>query len=374
MSPEQCRGQHLDARSDIYSLGVIGYQMLTGATPFSGETNAIIRAHKESQPTPIRQLNKKLPKRVAGVVMCALEKDPAARPQTAIALASSMRANADGLGTLYSRAFALYSEYFPKFLRLSLFAHIPVIVLTVILAALNFAQPRMSKLAFGIAVGCIGLLQIPATLFAAWMISAVTAVIVTQLAAAPLKPVELRIGFEVLRRRLRPFLRTGVQVFLRIVIGWILFIIPGFVMTIRYLFWSPVVLLEGIQGKPALKRARELASRSWWTVIIVCIFQLLTPTIVNLLMVRLLGISSPGVKVGRGVKVTGQFTSLSTILVMPLLSIVPALLYLKMRQWGGETLAPLMEQIEQVEGARSHWQQRMRSRLTITPATRTPTS
>jgi hypothetical protein len=284
-----------------------------------------------------------------------------------------MRANADGLGTLYRRAFALYSEYFPKFLKLSLFAHIPLIVLTVILAALHFAQPRLSKLAFGIAVTCVGLLQIPATLFAAWMISAVTAVIVTQLAAAPLKPVELRIGFDVFRRRWRPFLRTGVRVFLRIVIGWILFIIPGFVMTIRYLFWSPVVLLEGIQGKPAMKRARELAARSWWIVIIVCIFQLLTPTIVNLLMVRLLGISSTSVKVGRGVKVTGQFTSLSTIFVMPLLSIVPALLYLKMRQLGGETLAPLMEQIEQVEGARSHWQQRMRSRLTVTPPTRTPT-
>ena len=375
MSPEQCRGLHLDARSDIYSLGVIAYQMLTGATPFGGETPAIIRAHKESQPTPVRQLNKKLPKRVARVVMWALEKDPAARPQTAVALASSMRANADGLGALYRRAFALYSEYFPKFLKLSLFAHIPVIILTVILAALNFAQPRLSKLAFGIAAVCIGLLQFPATLFAAWMISAVTAVIVTQLAAAPLKPVELRVGVDVLRQRWRPFLRTGVNVFLRILIGWILFIIPGFVMTIRYLLWSPVVLLEGIQGKPALKRARQLASRSWWTVIIVCIFQLLAPSVVNFLVARLLGINptGAGVKVGRGIRVTGQFISLTTIFVMPLMSIVPALLYLKMRQLGGEMLAPLMEQIQQVEGAHSHWQQRMRSRLTVTPPTRTPT-
>ena len=374
MSPEQCRGLHLDARSDIYSLGVIAYQMLTGATPFGGETSAIIRAHKESQPAPIRQLNKKLPKRVGRLVMSALEKDPAGRPQTATALASSMRANAEGLGALYRRAFALYSEYFPKFLRLSLFAHIPVIILTVALAALNFAQPRLSKLAFGIVAGCTGLLQIPATLFAAWMISAVTAVIVTQLAAAPLKPVELRIGYDVLRRRWRPFLRTGVNVFLRILIGWILFIIPGFVMTIRYLLWSPVVLLEGIQGKPALKRARQLASRSWWTVIIVCIFQLTAPSIVNFLAARLLGINPTGasVKVGRGIRVSAQFISLTTIFVMPLLSIVPALLYLKMRQLGGEMLAPLMEEIQQVEGTRSHWQQRMRSRLTITPQTRTP--
>jgi len=371
MSPEQCRGEHLDARSDIYSLGIIAYQMLTGSPPFTGETTTIIRAHNESIPTPVRQLNKKLPKRVSRVVMQALEKDPAARPQTASAFANAMRANADGLGVLYRRAFSLYSEYFPKFLKLSFVAHIPVIVLTVLLAALLAAQPRLPKLVFGISAGLIGLLQIPATLFAAWMISAVTAVLVTQLAAAPLKPVELRTGFDVLRQRWRPFLRTGMRVFLRILIGWILFVIPGFVMTIRYFLWSPVVLLEGIQGKPALKRARQLASRSWWSVIIVCIFQLITPSIVNLLMVRLLGINH-SIKVSRGIKVTGQFTSLTTIFVMPLMSIVPALLYLKMRQLGGETLGEVMSHIEDAEGAHSKWQQRMRSRLTVTPPTRTP--
>jgi len=371
MSPEQCRGEHLDARSDIYSLGIIAYQMLTGSPPFTGETTTIIRAHNESVPTPVRQLNKKLPKRVSRIVMSALEKDPAARPQTASAFANAMRANADGLGVLYRRAFSLYSEYFPKFLKLSFVAHIPLIVLTVMLAALVIAQHRLPKLVFGISAGVLGLLQIPATLFAAWMISSVTAVIVTQLAAAPLKPVELRIGFDVLRQRWRPFLRTGVAVFLRILIGWILFVIPGFVMTIRYLFWSPVVLLEGIQGKPALKRARELASRSWWTVIIVCIFQLIAPSIVNLLMVRLLGINR-AVNVHRGIRVTAQFTSLSTIFVMPLMSIVPALLYLKMRQLGGETLGEVMSHIEDAEGTHSKWRQRMRSRLTVTPPTRTP--
>src|SRR5437016_2756059 len=371
MSPEQCRGESLDARSDIYSLGIIAYQMLSGAPPFTGETTTVIRAHTESQPKVLREHNRKLPKRVSRLIMSALDKDRGARPQTAAAFANAMRANADGLGTLYRRAFALYSEYFPKFLKLSFVAHIPLILLTLIVAALVIAQPHLSKLVFGISAGLLGLLQIPATLFAAWMISAVTAVLVTQLAAAPLKPVELRTGFDVLRQRWRPFLRTGVRVFLRILIGWILFVIPGFVMTIRYMFWSPVVLLEGVQGKPALKRARQLASRSWWTVIIVCIFQLIAPSIVNLLMVRLLGINR-GVKVGRGIRVTGQFTSLTTIFVMPLMSIVPALLYLKMRQLGGETLGEVMSHIEDAEGAHSKWQQRMRSRLTVTPPTRTP--
>jgi serine/threonine protein kinase len=372
MSPEQCRGEHLDARSDIYSIGVIAYQMLTGSTPFTGETTTIITAHKEKQPLPARDLNRKLPKRVSRTVMNALEKDRTARPQTAAAFANTMRANADGLGTLYRRAFSLYSEHFPKFLRLSFFAHIPVIVLTLIVTGLVAAQSRIPKIPFAIAVGLVGLLQIPATLFAAWMISAVTSVIVSQLAVAPLKPVELRIGFDVLRHRLRPFVRTGLRVFFKILLGWILFLIPGIVFTIRYMLWAPAVLLEGLQGKPAMQRARQLASRSWLTVIIVCVIQFLTPSLVNLIMVRLIGISR-GVQVSPRVRVTGQLSSLTTIFIMPLMSIVPALLYLKMRQLGGETLAGVMDQINEVEGAHSHWQQRMRTRLTVTPQSRTPT-
>jgi serine/threonine protein kinase len=372
MSPEQCRGEHLDARSDIYSIGVIAYQMLTGSTPFSGEATTVITAHKEQQPLPAQELNKKLPKRVSRAVMSALEKERAARPQTAAAFANAMRANADGLGTLYRRAFALYSEYFPKFLKLSFLAHIPVIVLTLAMMVLVFFQTQGHKIAFGIGVAVVGLLQIPATLFAAWMISAVTSVIVSQLAVAPLKPVEMRIGLDVLRHRLRPFVRTGVRVFFKILLGWILFVIPGFVMTIRYFLWAPVVLLEGLQGKPALQRARQLASRSWLTMIIVCVIQFLTPSLVNLLMVRLLGISR-GVQISPRVRVTGQLTSLTTIFIMPLMSIVPALLYLKMRQLGGETLSAVMDQINQVEGAHSDWQQRMRTRLTVTPQPRTPT-
>ena len=100
--------------------------------------------------------------------------------------------------------------------------------------------------------------------------------------------------------------------------------------------------------------------------------EFLTPSIVNLIMVRLIGISR-GVQVSPRVRVTSQLTSLSTIFIMPLMSIVPALLYLKMRQLGGETLGAVMDQINEVEGVHSHWQQRMRTRLTVTPQTRTPT-
>src|SRR5207253_1650270 len=161
----------LDARSDIYSLGIIAYQMLAGTPPFTGEMNTVIRAHQELAPPPLEQHNVKLRKRVVRLIMSALEKDRAARPQTAIAFSNALRANADGLGSLYRRAFALYSEYFPKFVRLSFLAHIPLIVLTLLMLVVQLAQPRLNKVVYGIAAGCIALLQLPATLFAAWLIS-----------------------------------------------------------------------------------------------------------------------------------------------------------------------------------------------------------
>jgi serine/threonine protein kinase len=370
MSPEQCRGEHLDARSDIYSLGIIAYQMLAGTPPFTGETTSVISAHTNSQPTSLREHNGKLPKRVSRLIMSALEKDPAARPQTAIAFANAMRANADGLGTLYRRAFALYSEYFPKFFKLSLLAHIPTIAVTLMTIALRLAEPRIGKVPTIVLAVPIGLLQVAASIVTPTIISCVTAIIITQLAVAPLKPVELRPAFAVLRRRWRPFVNTGIRFLLRIFVGFILFVIPGLVMTVRYSLWGPVVLMEGLEKKAALKRARALASRSWRTIIIAMLFQFLVPAIVGAIVGALIGAASKGK--GVHVKVITPLSSLVNIFVLPLMAIVPALLYLKMRQFGGETLNDVMAQLEDENSARSNWQQRMRTRLTINTPLNTP--
>jgi serine/threonine protein kinase len=370
MSPEQCRGENLDARSDIYSLGIIAYQMLSGAPPFTGETASVISAHTNSQPTSLREHNGKLPKRVSRLIMSALEKDPAGRPQTAVAFSNAMRANADGLGALYRRAFALYSEYFPQFFKLSLLAHIPIIAVTLMTIALRLAEPRIGKVTTIVVAVPIGLLHIVASIVTPTLISCVTAIIVTQLAVAPLKPVELRPAFAVLRRRWRPFVGTGIRYMLRICLGFILFIIPGLVMIVRYSLWGPVVLMEGLEKKAALKRARALASRSWRTIILAMLFQFLVPATVGAIVGALIDAASKG----RGVHVSAfsPLSSLVNIFVLPLMSIVPALLYLKMRQFGGETLNDVMAQLEAVDGARSNWQQRMRKRLTMNTPINTP--
>jgi hypothetical protein len=186
-------------------------------------------------------------------------------------------------------------------------------------------------------LGVLGLLKVVASTISGGVISGVTAIIIVQLTAAPLRPVKLREAFVLLRKRWRPFLKTLIRVTLWILLGIALFIIPGMVMWMRYSLYAPVVLVEGLQGKAAMKRARELASRSWKTVVIVAILQFLIPAIVSACVGYMAGRSKVE-KNSLSAQVFQQVLDLANIFVIPLISIVPALLYVKMRQLGGESL------------------------------------
>jgi serine/threonine protein kinase/ankyrin repeat protein len=83
MSPEQCRGERLDKTSDVYSLGVIAYQMLAGDPPFSGTTAELLVKHREADPPPLRKKRRDIPADVDDVIRRALAKDKNARPATA---------------------------------------------------------------------------------------------------------------------------------------------------------------------------------------------------------------------------------------------------------------------------------------------------
>ena len=213
------------------------------------------------------------------------------------------------------------------------------------------------------------LLQIVAYTVSSAVISGVTAVIITQITAAPLRPVELRVAFGVLKKRWRPFFKTVFRMTLRIFLGTLLLIIPGIVIWIRYSLYAPVVLIEGLEKKAARLRARELASRSWRTIIIVSILQLAVPIGFSFLVGRI-RIGGNLQRQGVWREVFQHVMGLANIFIVPLISIVPALLYIKMRQLGGEPLSTALANIEEGDDERSEWQQRMRTRLSL----HTPTS
>jgi serine/threonine protein kinase len=93
MSPEQARGEHLDQRSDLFSLGSVLYTLCTGLAPFRGETTlAVLTALAVDTPQPVRDLNPTVPSALAGLISRLLAKAAADRPATAAEVIAELRA------------------------------------------------------------------------------------------------------------------------------------------------------------------------------------------------------------------------------------------------------------------------------------------
>ena len=103
MSPEQLAGQALDGRSDLYSLGVMLYQLLTGALPFQGESLTALMFHIANHPAPdVRTLRPDLPETVAQLLHQALAKSPEQRFQDGLSMARALEAAERQMATLVS--------------------------------------------------------------------------------------------------------------------------------------------------------------------------------------------------------------------------------------------------------------------------------
>ena len=421
MSPEQCRGDKLDARSDIYSIGVIAYQMLSGNTPFSGDFTDVMEAHRVEPPPDLEAKNVR--RKLKKVILSTLEKDPDKRPQTAEALASELRSRSEGIFILLRRAGMIYTEHMPKFLMLSAFFHLPMIVLTICLIVVSFLRisdvipSSTANLILGINAFALTVV----TEFCAYLIIGTITWIVTQFLAVPLRPIRLRPALKEAGRKWKTFAGTGIlkAVFL-VLIAAVTCGIGFLVFSVLWMLVGPVVMMENARGMQALRRSKELVKRSVVTSAAAFLIMFLIPAISA-------GAISFAVKVTdkaftnqvSNIKITGQsdgeaaseeapivepsekeksininfgnngaikignldedmgkrvkntvLESLLQILLLPIqivvtsfTAIIVALLYLKTRQAGGETIQDLVTKFEDSEHPRKKWQERVRQRL-----------
>ena len=378
MSPEQCRGETLDRRSDIYSLGVIAYRMLAGQTPFAGSLDELIRLHTTGAALPLRKTNRKVPRRMARLVMMALAKDPAQRPESAAGFASALRASAEGSSMLLRHAISLYSNFFPTFLKLSLLSYLPVIAAVGLLNVSDrlFPFERLTPLQMAILGPLLILVMIAANLLAYATVTAVTVPVVMQLMVAPVRQVRVRTAFAALRRRWLIFSATTIVVMALTFVGALLFVVPGIIALLCYALYAPVVVMEGRGVRATLKRARRLMQRSWGTVLIITLLQFALPVLVWVASVDITFVfrvdehyNPKEFQFGLDISDRSALYQLLNIFVAPLTAMMTALLYLKTRHAGGESLKDAIEQFDALEIPRSRWQARMRNRsISPTPA------
>ena len=105
MSPEQIRGEAVDARSDLYSVAVSLYEMVTGRRPFqSGSNFSIMTAHLQEAPTPPIELQPDLPSVLNQVILMGLSKDPAQRFQSADAFRNALKSVSEAAQKLPAEA------------------------------------------------------------------------------------------------------------------------------------------------------------------------------------------------------------------------------------------------------------------------------
>ena len=245
MSPEQCSGKELDASSDIYSLGVIVYQMLTGSPPFNGNLGELIDKHTKEIPQPIKEKRKDVPQDIANLVMEALAKKAEERPLKASSFAIAMRLYLEADQSILNLSVDLYKSFIGKFLWISVF-RVPLILLALIL-------PLMHDALYLVALAII--------LFSNTLNIAACSLFIEEVVINLSKDTKIISILIKLIKKIPTLILASIKCNLEILIGLLKFLKPGLRAYENYSLYVPVMILESKKGVDALEKSKTLVDK-----------------------------------------------------------------------------------------------------------------
>jgi hypothetical protein len=311
----------------------------------------------------------------------------------------------------------IYSKHLPKFLLLAFLIYLPLSILTILQVSVGFFQ--QSSLSLIATKGFLAVATIFASLFCGSILVGTVTWLVTQIMAFPLKPVSLRPAFEEAGRKWKKLAGTSLLSGFFIFLGFAFCGVPGVVLSVIWALAAPVVMMESLRGFAALKRSKNLVKRSPRTTTATIIMMFFIPVVSSLFIAffakavvkefspepdepaisrassqtssgetvtntdkeenitinigpnKGVDIKSDKEQTDEGARLRYAFReALTQIIYLPIsivfvsfFTIVVALLYLKTRQIGGESMQDLLIQFEETDQQRSNWQKSIRQRI-----------
>jgi serine/threonine protein kinase len=393
MSPEQSRGEVATARSDVYSIGVMAYRMITGQLPFEGSLEEVLTKKRDSEPPPVLSIRPDVHADAANLVGLALSKDPAKRPASAGVFGNMLAAQLEPAGAFFTRAIVLLIARLSMFAKIGLLASAPMFVLSLLaaiyqLAALAGMWPWLTGRPAVVVMAAVFLASMVSQVF-----FGVMPLFVLHATAAPSKPIDVVALLRENRRRLRLYM-AGIMPFtlgtlgVLLMIGVIVIIMRFAEAWIRQLpravravivilsmsapfavayaalrkrglglretgMFGSVLIVEGLPVAAAAKRSAELMVESGGLRNAVQKWYMRVVLVTSLIIGASLG---AGGAIGRA---AGTFVLLTPLLVVALTifltvnAVINALMYTSARRSKGESLETIYADLIKNQGAQT---------------------